>query len=85
MVYSNTVLTMFMHKGKSLEDLVGYISYSGLRKELGSMLDHLVQVLFHVLKDKVELVVLSYYLTETDNVGVFQLHQRLHVTTESGA
>lgn len=73
MVYglnSDTVLTMFVHKGKSLEDLVCYISHSGLGKELSSMLDHLVQVLFHVLKDKVELVVFSYYLTETNNVGV---------------
>lgn len=66
---------MFVHECKSLEDLVGDVSHGGLRKELGAMFDHLVEVLLHVLKDEVELVVLSHHLAQTDNVTVLELHQ----------
>ena len=66
---------MFVHECKSLEDLIGDVSHGGLWKKLGSMLDHLIEVLLHVFKDEVELVVLSHYLTEADNVAVFELHQ----------
>ena len=62
-ITSISLLTMFMHEGQSLEDLIGDVSYGGLREELCPMFDHLIEILFHVLKDEVEFVVLSHYLT----------------------
>ena len=61
---------MFMHEGKSLEDLVCYVSYGGLWEEFCAVLDHFIEVLLHILKDKVKLIVFSHHLSETHNVGM---------------
>ena len=74
---SNTALTLLVHVGQALQDLVGYIPNCGLREELGPMLDHVIQVLFHVLKDEEELVSLPTDLTQTHNVRMLQLLQGL--------
>ncbi len=66
---------MPVHESQPLQDLVGNIPDSGLWKELGAVLDHLIEVLLHVLKDKVEFVVLTNHLPQSDNVGMLQLHQ----------
>lgn len=64
-----------MHEGQSLENLISYVPHCCLREELGPMLDHLIEVLFHVLKDKEKLIVLSHHFTKTNNVTVLEFHQ----------
>ena len=49
-----------------------------------SLLDELQQVVPHVLKDEVKLVVLPDYLLELDQVGVLDLHQGLGGGGRSG-
>ncbi len=68
---------MFVHESKPLEDLVGDVSDRGLWEGFGSVLDHLIQVLLHVLKSKVELIALSDHLPQPDNVHMLQFQQRL--------
>lgn len=69
-----TPLTMLMHKAKTLQYLVHNVPYSCLWEGLCAVLYHLVEILLHILKDKVEFVVLTDHLTEPDNVGMLQLH-----------
>lgn len=66
--------TMLMHKAKTLQYLVHNVPYSCLWEGLCAVLYHLVEILLHILKDKVEFVVLTDHLTEPDNVGMLQLH-----------
>lgn len=62
-----------MHEGKAIEDLVKDLSYSGLGKVCVPFLDHLVQILFHVLKHKVEGVILTDHLLQLNYICVGQL------------
>ena len=61
---------MFVHESKSLEDLVGNISNSCLWEQLRAVLDHFIEILLHVLKDEVQLVVLSHNLFQPNYVSV---------------
>lgn len=51
-----------VHERQSVEHLIKDLSYRCLRKVRVSLLDHLVQVLFHVLKNKVQSVILPDHL-----------------------
>ena len=68
-----------MHECQSIADLAHDVADCSLRVELGAMLDHLIQVLLHVLKHKVQLVVVTAHFYQTDDVHVLQLHQGLQV------
>lgn len=65
---------MLMHKAKTLQYLVHNVPYSCLWEGLCAVLYHLVEILLHILKDKVEFVVFTDHLTEPDNIGMLQLH-----------
>ena len=55
------------------------VAYSRLRERFLSSLHTLVQVSFHVLEHKKELVVFSNDLFQLDNIRVIQFLQRLHI------
>ncbi|CAN8002177.1 unnamed protein product, partial [Ixodes hexagonus] len=75
---------MFVHEGQALKDLLQDAADHGLRKRLfPAACKRLVEVLAHVLKNKVEGVVFPDDLLELHQVGMAQLLQRLH-TTPSG-
>ena len=48
-----------MHEGQSLQYLVEDVSDGGFGVQLGAVLEHLIEVLLHVLKYKVEPAIIA--------------------------
>ena len=71
------VPTLSVDVGYPLQHLEGNVSHSRLRKKLGTMMQHLIQVLLHILKHHEHCVVLAHHLTQLDYVRVPHLHQGL--------
>ena len=74
--YSTHVAARLRHS--YLTDLIHDIPDVRLREEFVSVFHQLIQILLHVFKDEVELIVFSNDFAEFDHVGVTQLLQRLH-------
>jgi len=65
--------TVLMHVSKSKKCLVHYTFDLYLWEVLGAIFHELVDVLLHILEDKVEVVVDSNYLLQLHDVRVVQL------------
>lgn len=59
-----------MHERKSVENLIKDLSNCGLGEMRFPLLDHLIQVLLHVLEHEVESVILANHLFQFHYVGV---------------
>ena len=70
---------VLVHKGEALEDLVHDGAHAGLGQVALPRLAHFIEVALQKLKHKVQLVILSDYLLELDNVGVVELAQAPHL------
>ena len=71
---------MLMHVRKSLQSLVHYRLNLGLWKFPCTVFHQLVNVLFHVLEDKVKVVINSDDFFQFHNVGMVEFAQRLNFT-----
>lgn len=71
---------MLVHVGQSQQSLIHDALNLVLREISGPVLHKLVNILLHVLKDKVEIVVHSDDLFQFHDVYVVQLPQRLNLS-----
>lgn len=63
---------MSMHVGKPLQRLIYYVSYGHLGQRGLPSLHHLVDVLFHVFKHKIQSIVVFDDLVKVDDVRMVE-------------
>jgi hypothetical protein len=68
---------MLVHECKSLKYLVHDVADARLRDVLLALLHHFVQVLFHELEHKEQLIILPNDLFQLHNIGMVKLSQAL--------
>ena len=72
----------FMQISDGVQNLIDPVLHAGLGEVPIAVLYLLIQVLLHVLKHEVQLVVLLDDLLQLHGVGVVQLAQGLHLSKE---
>lgn len=66
-------IAISMHVSQSLQHLVTPVPHFRFWKKFVLVFHHLIEIVLHVLENKIELIVLSYDLLQLHNIGVIQL------------